>query len=76
MDIEYVKLFTDTSIIINGLKNQLESGGIKYIIKDRVESAKLSGFGEPLASVEIHVSNTDFEKANKILIEFKEKIYS
>ena len=52
---EYVKLFTDTNIIINGLKNLLEKENINYRVKDNFESARLGGFGQPLASVEIHV---------------------
>ena len=70
----YVKLFTDTNIIINGLKNQLEEESIHFIVKDRFESARLGGFGEPLASVEIHILEKDLEKAEKILTNYREKI--
>jgi len=74
MKADYIKLFTDTNIIISGLKNELEKQGILYLVKDRVESARLGGFGEPLASVEIYVLNKDFEAAEKILMSYKEKI--
>ena len=76
MNTEYVKLFTETNIIISGLKNELESENIKYLIKDRFESARLGGFGESLASVEIHVLNKDLEDAKKVLTSYREKINS
>jgi hypothetical protein len=74
MEAEYVKLFTDTNIIINGLKIQLEEKNIHYIVKDKFESARLGGFGESLASVEIHVLNNDLENAKKVLSAYREKI--
>jgi hypothetical protein len=70
----YVKLFTDTNIIINGLKNLLDTASIHFIVKDRFESARLGGFGESLASVEIHVLEQDLEKAEKVLTGYREKI--
>ena len=76
MEAEYVKLFTDTNIIINGLKIQLEEKNIHYIVKDKFESARLGGFGESLASVEIHVLNNDLENAKKVLSAYREKINS
>ncbi|WP_405565309.1 DUF2007 domain-containing protein [Polaribacter sp. Asnod6-C07] len=76
MNATYVKLFTDTNIIVRGLQNILENNNIKYIIKDRFESARLGGFGESLGAVEIHVLNNKLEKANEILTKYKEKINS
>ncbi|MBU3010436.1 DUF2007 domain-containing protein [Polaribacter vadi] len=76
MNATYVKLFTDTNIIVHGLQNILENNNIKYIIKDRFESARLGGFGESLGAVEIHVLNNKLEKANEILTKYKEKINS
>lgn len=76
MEAAYVKLFTDTNIIINGLKIQLEEKNIHYIVKDNFESARLGGFGESLASVEIHVLNKDLENAKEVLSGYREKINS
>jgi hypothetical protein len=71
---EYVKLFTDTNIIINGLKKLLEKENINYRVKDNFESARLGGFGQPSASVELHVLENDLAKAEIILKDYKEKI--
>lgn len=76
MDASYVKLFTNTNIIIRGLQHILENENIKYIIKDRFESARLAGYGESMGAVELHVLNDDLENAEKILIDYKEKINS
>jgi hypothetical protein len=76
MSEEYVKLYTDTNIIINGFKIRLEEVNIPFIIKDKFESARLGGFGESLASVEIHVLHKDLEKANEVLNSYREKISS
>ena len=70
----YIKLYTNTNIIISGLKNRLEEESIHFIVKDRFESARLGGFGETSASVEIHVLEKDYENAEKILSKYREKI--
>jgi hypothetical protein len=71
---EYVKLFTESNIIITGLKNMLEAENVNYIIKDKFESARLGGYGEQSTSVEIHVLKTDVTIAENILAVYKEKI--
>lgn len=71
---EYVKLFTESNIIITGLKNMLEAESINYIIKDKFESARLGGYGEQSTSVEIHVLKIDITIAEHILAVYKEKI--
>lgn len=71
---EYVKLFTESNIIITGLKNMLEAENVNYIIKDKFESARLGGYGEQSTSVEIHVLKTDATIAENILAVYKEKI--
>lgn len=71
---EYVKLFTESNIIITGLKNMLEAESVNYIIKDKFESARLGGYGEQSTSVEIHVLKTDITIAENILAVYKEKI--
>jgi hypothetical protein len=70
----YIKLYTDTNVIILGLKNLLEAEDIPYYVKDRFEAARLGGFGEQQASVEIYVLKKDFEQAENILSEYKLKI--
>jgi hypothetical protein len=70
----HTKLFTGSSIIVNGIKNLLDSEDISYIIKDKFESARLGGFGEQMDSVEVHVLDFDIEKAKTIINDYKVKI--
>jgi hypothetical protein len=72
----HTKLFTGSNIIVNGLKNELDLEHISYIIKDKFESARLGGYGEQMDSVEIHVLDSNIEKAKKIIKDYKEKINS
>tara|TARA_R110001606_G_scaffold55599_4_gene135330 strand:+ start:2210 stop:2440 length:231 start_codon:yes stop_codon:yes gene_type:complete len=74
MKTEHTKLFTGSNIIVNGLKNLLDQDDISYIIKDKFESARLGGFGEQMDSVEVHVLDTDIEKAKMIVESYKGKI--
>tara|TARA_R110002073_G_scaffold145532_2_gene297638 strand:+ start:6118 stop:6345 length:228 start_codon:yes stop_codon:yes gene_type:complete len=74
MATEHVKIFSDTSIIVNKLRGLLEQEKIKPLVKDQFESARLGGFGAPLNSVELFVLDTDLEKAVKILEGFKKEI--
>jgi len=74
MSTGHTKLFTGSNIIVNGLKNVLDLELISYIIKDKFESARLGGFGEQMNSVEVHVLDTDAEKAKTLIENYKEKI--
>lgn len=73
---EYQKLYTNSAIIIKGLTNLLEESDIRYIIKDRFESARLAGFGEFMNAAEVHVPSSQFERAQKILENYKLTINS
>lgn len=73
---EYQKLYTNSAIIIKGLTILLEEKDIKYIIKDRFESARLAGFGEFMNAAEVHVKFSQFENAQKILEKYKLTINS
>lgn len=73
---EYQKLFTNSAIIIKGLTNLLEESDIRYIIKDRFESARLAGFGEFMNAAEVHVLSSQYENAQKILENYKLTINS
>jgi hypothetical protein len=71
---EHIKLFTGSGIIVNGLQFLLDAEKVNYIIKDKYESARLGGFGENTDSVEVHVLNSDIEKAKEIIKDYQDKI--
>lgn len=72
----YTKVFTDTSILVKRLHTLLNEAKITNRITNRVESARLGGFGVPTNSVELFVLNSHLEKAQPIIDSFKEKINS
>ncbi len=74
MSEDYTKVFTDDSILVNRLQTLLKEVEINSKIRDRVESARLAGFGVPINSIELFVLNTDLEMAKPIIEAFKEKI--
>jgi len=74
MPTEHIKIFSGSSVLVRGLQNLLDDEKIDYIIKDLFESARLAGFGEQINSVELHVLNSDLEKAKPIVDLYKEKI--
>lgn len=76
MKTEHVTVFSGSSIIIKGLQIRLEEHNINSILKDRVESARLGGFGEQRSAVELLVLKTDVEKATPIVNAYKKEINS
>lgn len=72
----YTKIFTNNNIIVKGLCNLLDDASISYIIKDRVESSRLAGFGTPPNSVEVHVLSTQINEASEIVKNYEVEINS
>ena len=76
MENEHVTIFSGSSIIVKGLQNRLEDQQINCIIRDRVESARLGGFGEHRTAIEVLVLKSDLEKAQIIVDSYKTEINS
>ncbi|MFT5958404.1 MAG: hypothetical protein ACI8VJ_000142 [Polaribacter sp.] len=76
METAHVTIFSGSSIIVKGLQNRLEEHQINCIIKDRVESARLGGFGEDRSAIELLILKTDIEKAQPIVDLYEKEINS
>ena len=76
METAHITIFSGSSIIIKGLQNRLEDNHINCIVKDRVESARLGGFGEHRSAIELLILKTDVEKAQPIVASYKKEINS
>lgn len=72
----YTKVFTESTILVNRLHSLLTEAGVSARLSDKVESARLGGFGVPLNSVELFVLNSHLLKAQPIINSFKEEINS
>ncbi|GAB7257765.1 DUF2007 domain-containing protein [uncultured Polaribacter sp.] len=76
MKTEHVTIFSGSFIIVKGLQNRLDSNNIGSIIKDRVESARLGGFGEHRTAVELLILKSDIDKAQNIIDAYTKEINS
>lgn len=74
MATEHIKIFSGSSILIKGLEVRLNDDNINYIVKDRVESARLGGFGEHRTAIDLLVLDSDLEKAQPIVDAYNKEI--
>lgn len=74
MSTEFIKIFSGSSILVNRLKNLLEEQNIHSIIKDNINSSTVAGFGPLGNSIELSILNSDIEKAQQIIDNFKDEI--
>lgn len=62
------KLYTGGDVIINRIKQVLESKGINSLVVDGYRQGLTAGFGEGVPSaIEIFVIEDDYEKASEIV---------
>ncbi len=76
-DTNYNKVFSGNFIVVQMIKDRLESSGISPIIKDESESGRLAGFGASIQGFqELYVSNEELSKATAIVDAVNEEISS
>ncbi|BAO55783.1 putative signal transducing protein [Nonlabens marinus] len=66
----YIKAYTGSAITINRLADLFQKENITFLIKDRKESARLAGFGSTGDDVELHILESDVDKARPIITAF------
>ena len=69
-----IKVFSGSQILAQALNEKIEAVGVKTIMKDNIQSARLGGFGNSDLAVEIFIEEVDFGKANKVIEEFRMSI--
>lgn len=74
METKHTKVFSSSSIIVNGLKALLEENNIGVLVKNPHESGISAGFGTFDKAVEIHIHESDVDKATPIIENFKKEI--
>ncbi|WP_121665293.1 putative signal transducing protein [Mesonia aquimarina] len=70
---DYIKILTDTSIIVNRIVALLEQKNISIRIRDNVESGRLAGFGVQQNDVELYVHKADYNNAQQLIEGFREE---
>ncbi len=66
-----MKVFSGSEILALALQEKIEEVGVETVIKNNIQSARLSGFGDLGQAVEVFIQETDFAKANPVIEEFR-----
>ncbi len=66
-----MKVFSGSEILALALQQKIEAVGVETVIKNNIQSARLSGFGDLGQAVEVFIQETDFAKANPVIEEFR-----
>lgn len=64
---EEIKIFSGSKIEAMAIEQKLRERGVEPIIRDGFESARLAGFGNTDAAVELFVTEEDYEKIKDII---------
>lgn len=66
-----MKIFSGSEILATSLKEKIEQTGITVIVKDNIQSARLAGFGNSDAAVELFIMESDYGKAHPVIEDFR-----
>ena len=66
-----MKVFSGSEILALALQEKIEEAGVNTLIKNNIQSARLGGFGDLGQAVEVFIQETDFNKANPVIEEFR-----
>ena len=68
MESQYSKVYSGSFIVVQLITQNLEKEGIKAIVKDETESARLAGFGTPTYGFqEVYIHSSEKHKAESIV---------
>lgn len=70
---DYIKILTDSSIVIKRIVQLLNEEKIPSLVKDNVESGRLGGFGTTTNDIELYVFKSDINRAEQIIKPFMEE---
>ena len=69
-----IKIFSGSEILALALQEKIEAIGVKTIVKNNIQSARLAGFGTADLAVEVFIQEVDFGKASPVIEEFRMSI--
>ena len=68
MESQYSKVYSGSFIVVQLITQNLEKEGIRAIVKDETESARLAGFGTPTYGFqEVYVHSSEKHKAEGVV---------
>jgi hypothetical protein len=69
-----IKIFSGSEILALALQEKIEAIGVKTIVKNNIQSARLAGFGNADLAVEVFIQEVDFGKVSPVIEEFRMSI--
>lgn len=69
-----MKVFSGSEILAKALQQKIEEIGVETVLKDNIQSARLSGFGSSGLAVEVFIQEKDYGKAHPVIEEFRMSI--
>ena len=69
-----IKIFSGSEILAQALQQKIDAIGINTVLKNNIQSSRLSGFGNTEPIVEIFIQEVDFGKASPVIEDFRMSI--
>ncbi len=66
-----MKVFSGSEILALALQEKIEAAGVETVVKNNIQSARMSGFPNLDSAVEVFIQETDFAKATPVIEEFR-----
>ncbi|REH54700.1 putative signal transducing protein [Tenacibaculum gallaicum] len=71
---KHIKIFSGSQIFVNRLSQLLNEIEVPYLVKDNKEAGRVAGFGTLGNSVDVFIYESDLEKAQSTIDDFKHQI--
>lgn len=65
------KIFSGSEILASGLQQKLEAIDIFPVVRNNLQAARVSGFGNTGLAVELFIEERELVKAEKVIENFK-----
>lgn len=69
-----MKVFSGNEILAMALKAKIEEAGVDTVVKNNIQSARMSGFGNMGQAVEVFIDEKNYGKAHKAIEDFRMSI--
>lgn len=66
-----MKVFSGSEILAQALQSKIEEAGVQTVVKNNIQAARVSGFGELGQAVEVFIYERDFGKVHQVIEDFK-----
>lgn len=71
---KHIKVFSGSQIFVNRLSQLLNEIEVPYLVKDNKEAGRVAGFGTLGNSINVFIYESDLEKAQRTIDDFKLQI--